>query len=103
MPYIDTHRNKWNDPLTRPEVDGIALEAEAAVGPDDVGAHEATYRWVDEMVAEEGMTRVDIGELAVFYVLPHAPGNLASPAPRGRRVCRRHARHQPRARSGARR
>ena len=70
VPYINTHRNKWNDLLTRPEVDGVALEAELPVGPTEVGVHEATYRWVDDMLENEklGMRRVGIEELARFYL-----------------------------------
>ena len=70
VPYIHTERNKWNDLLTRPEVDGVALEAELPVSPTEVGVHEATYRWVDDLLEKEklGMRRVGIEELARFYL-----------------------------------
>ena len=47
VPYVHTERNKWNDLLTRLEVDRRALEAETATAPGDVSVHEATYRWED--------------------------------------------------------
>ena len=34
VPYIHTERNKWNDLLTRPEIDGVAMEAELPASPD---------------------------------------------------------------------
>ena len=70
VPYIHTERNKWNDLLTRPEIDGVAMEAELPASPDEVGVHEATFRWVDELMAAEypEMTRVNIEELSRFYL-----------------------------------
>ena len=70
VPYIHTERNQWNGILTRPEIDGVAMDVELPAGPDDVGAHEATFRWVDELMAAEypEMTRVNIEELSRFYL-----------------------------------
>ena len=70
MPYISTKRNRWNDLLTRPEAGGVALEAESAVAADEVGKHEAMFKWVDEMLAAEQpeMRRIIVDELAHLYL-----------------------------------